>query len=36
MSITQQNKEVVHRLFSELYNAKNFEVFDEIIAPDFC
>ena len=35
MSITQQNKAIVHRLFSELYNAKNFEVFDEIIAPDF-
>lgn len=35
MSNTQQNRAIVQRLFSELYNAKNFEVFDEIIAPDF-
>jgi len=35
MSILEQNKEVVRRLFLECFSGGHLEVIDEIVAPDF-
>jgi hypothetical protein len=31
----ERNKAVVHRLFDEIWNAREFEAIDELYAPDY-